>query len=61
MGLSDRFGTVQQMGGKIVRSADGAFVVQGVDDRHLSPAIVTALNSLAEFRDASGHATFVRA
>jgi hypothetical protein len=43
MPLADLLVMVQQSGGKIVRSADGTFVVEGVDDNLLTPEATAAL------------------
>jgi hypothetical protein len=43
MTLLDLFDQVREMGGKIVRSEDGGFAVQGVVTHILSPAILAAL------------------
>lgn len=45
LSLVDLFSTVRDMGGKIVRSKDGGFAVQGVEARSLTPAILAALDA----------------
>jgi hypothetical protein len=48
----------------VVSSENGARTVECLgkpEGRYLSRGELVDLNSLAEFRDASGHATFVRA
>ena len=45
LSLGELFSLVRDMGGKIVRSKDGGFAVQGVEKPRLTPAILTALEA----------------
>jgi len=45
LSLGELFCLVRDMGGKIVRSKDGGFAVQGVEKPRLTPAILTALEA----------------